>query len=94
MVILKKIGVLSLAKLSAIVSAIMGLIMGTIYACLAPFINSAEGMTESLIQFGWWTIIVFPILYGIMGFVGGIIGAGLYNLVSKWVGGIKLELVK
>jgi hypothetical protein len=33
-----------------------------------------------------------PLLYGAFGFVGGAIGALLYNLFAKWVGGFELEL--
>jgi hypothetical protein len=36
--------------------------------------------------------IMFPILYGVMGFLMGAIGAALYNLVAKWIGGLQLEL--
>ena len=32
------------------------------------------------------------ILYPVMGFIGGIIGAALYNLASRFVGGIELTL--
>ena len=31
-------------------------------------------------------------MYGLMGVVGGAIGAALYNLVAGWVGGIEVEL--
>ncbi len=31
------------------------------------------------------------ILYPLMGFIGGIIGAALYNMASRIVGGIKME---
>jgi uncharacterized membrane protein YdjX (TVP38/TMEM64 family) len=34
---------------------------------------------------------VFPILYGILGFILGLIMGGLYNLVAAMVGGIELE---
>ena len=33
-----------------------------------------------------------PVIYGVGGFVGGIISAAIYNLISGWVGGVKLEL--
>ncbi len=36
-------------------------------------------------------VVVFPILYIILGFVGGIIRAFVYNLCANWVGGIELE---
>ena len=34
---------------------------------------------------------VSPLLYGLMGFVGSLIGASLFNLAAGWVGGIELE---
>ena len=33
-----------------------------------------------------------PIVYGVMGFIAGAIGALIYNLMAKWVGGIQIEL--
>ena len=33
-----------------------------------------------------------PVLYGALGFIGGAIGALLYNLFAKWVGGFELEM--
>ncbi|MFM8912259.1 MAG: hypothetical protein ACKOE6_04970 [Flammeovirgaceae bacterium] len=42
--------------------------------------------------FGFLSIIIFPILYGGIGFVAGLIGAAIYNLIAGWVGGIKIEL--
>ena len=37
-------------------------------------------------------MIAIPIFYGIMGFIGGAIGAVIYNIAAGIVGGIKLEL--
>jgi hypothetical protein len=37
-------------------------------------------------------IIIFPIIYAVMGFVTGAIGALIYNLVAKWIGGIEVEV--
>jgi hypothetical protein len=28
----------------------------------------------------------------VMGFIGGVIGAAVYNLVARWIGGIELEV--
>jgi len=39
-------------------------------------------------------IIILPIMYGIFGFIGGAIGAWIYNLVAGWIGGIEIELEK
>ena len=34
--------------------------------------------------------IFLPIIYGIAGFIAGIISAFVYNLVAKWTGGLEL----
>jgi hypothetical protein len=36
--------------------------------------------------------IFMPIIYGVMGFIFGVIGAALYNLVARWIGGLELEV--
>jgi hypothetical protein len=33
-----------------------------------------------------------PVLYAVMGFVFGVIGAFIYNVIAKWVGGIEVEV--
>lgn len=33
-----------------------------------------------------------PIFYGVLGFIFGAIGAFLYNLMAKWMGGIEVRL--
>jgi hypothetical protein len=42
--------------------------------------------------FGVAFAIFMPLLYGAMGFVTGVIGALLYNLFARWVGGFELEM--
>jgi hypothetical protein len=35
---------------------------------------------------------LFPIFYGVLGFVFGALGAFVYNLIAKWLGGIEVEV--
>ena len=58
---------------------------------------AAAGTAETTvapIQFGWIGIIIFPIFYGVLGFLTGAVGAWVYNLLAKWIGGVELELTK
>ncbi len=88
---IKKIGVLSLAKIYAVITAIFGLIIGIIYAVVGTA-ASVSGEAGVLAALGIGSIIVMPIVYGIIGFISGAIGAWLYNLVANWIGGIELDL--
>jgi hypothetical protein len=41
---------------------------------------------------GIGAIIIFPILYGCIGFVATLVAAWLYNVVAGLVGGIEMEI--
>ena len=42
--------------------------------------------------FGLLMLIIIPIMYAGMGFIFGVIGAFIYNVVAMWIGGIEVEL--
>ena len=90
---IKSLGVLSVGKIMGILYAAMGLL-------IVPFflLFSALGVLagERASGFGLAAAIVvtffIPIFYGVIGFVGGVICAFLYNLVAERFGGIEIEL--
>jgi hypothetical protein len=41
---------------------------------------------------GLFAIVLFPILYFVIGCIGGLIFAVLYNLVAGWTGGVEMNL--
>lgn len=92
---LKKVGILSLAKIAGLFGVIYGLISGL----LLSFIYSKSELLASLgtqlpttvTTLGYKSIIVMPILNGIIYFIAGIILAFIYNLLASWIGGVKLE---
>lgn len=96
--VLKRIGVLSCGKVSGLLYGIMGLIIGafvTLFALLGAAIGAASsGSNEAWLGalFGVGAIIIFPIFYGVLGFIIGIISAALYNLVAGFAGGVEIEL--
>lgn len=96
--IVKSMGVFSLARIMGIIYAFFGFIVGlffSFFTLLGAFLGTTlEDFPESLVGviFGIGSVIFFPVLYGILGFIGGIITAGIYNLVAKWVGGLEIEL--
>jgi|SRR3989344_5094561 len=100
MVVVKRIGVWSVAKLEAVLMAIMGLIFGVIYFVMSLIIGAlglGNGDAASfglLAGLGVLGIIFLPIFYGLLGLVMGALSAWLYNVIAGWIGGIEIEFVK
>ena len=98
MLVIKKIDILSSAKLQAILMAITGLITGILQliasAIMASLLGGAGGTFGILGGFGLFTIILFPILAAILGFISGAVGALFYNLIAGWVGGVKMDITQ
>jgi hypothetical protein len=92
--VVRRVGPLSLAKVTGLLYALLGLIIG---ACISlfSFVGSSMGPKGSGAMgamFGVAAIIIFPIFYGILGFIMSLISAALYNLVAGWVGGVELDM--
>ncbi len=74
----------------------MGLVFGAVYliigliAGVLLFVLSLV-VPEQTAFGGVAALILSPLLYGVLGFIGGIIVAALYNLVAPLVGGIRVE---
>jgi hypothetical protein len=90
---IKRISPLQLGKMLALLYGIIGLVaipfllfMATMSAQLPP------EQRGPLMAMGAGAALFAPILYAMVGFVIGVIGAVIYNVVAKWVGGIEIEL--
>jgi len=100
MVKIKKVGILSFAKINALVMAAMGLIVAVIYLLIfLPFLMLASGAAKGVISIGLGVaipiaLIGIPVFYGIIGFIFGALGAWLYNIIAGWIGGLEMNLEK
>jgi hypothetical protein len=91
--IVKSVGVLSVAKIMGLVYACMGLIFAPLFLVMGMLGTMlGQDRTPFAGVFGVVFALLMPILYGLVGFIAGAIGALLYNLFSKLVGGFELEL--
>ena len=95
--VLKSVGVLSAAKIVGLMYAILGLIMGLMFAAVFAMVpmgdpGSSEMPTWLAPMFGTGAILIMPVFYGCMGFVGGAIAAVVYNGLSGMMGGLELKL--
>ena len=97
---IKRIAPLQTGKMLGALYACMGLIflpffaLAAVAGAFAPSSQQSAGAPAPALfagmMFGFG--IFMPIIYGVMGFVGGIIAAALYNLFARWIGGIEVEV--
>lgn len=93
-VCIKRIDLLSTATMMGVLYAIIGLIVGGFFTLMVILGVAAGGGDAALggLIGGVGSLIILPILYGAMGFIGGLLGAALYNFVATFAGGVKLDL--
>lgn len=93
--IVRRIAPLQLGKILGVLYGLLSLLFVP-FILLATMVPAFAGDREAdfALPLGLGFAIVFPFLYAAMGFVGGLLMAALYNVVSKWVGGVELELVE
>ncbi len=105
--VIKRVGVLSIAKIYSLVMAVLGLIFGLIYGIIFILFGAAmmarSGGVESgggagvvgaggTVLLGLLFMIGIPLFYGVLGFIIGPLGGFIYNAASKYIGGIELEI--
>ena len=81
--------------------AVVGLLQGIFYAVVGSVALSMPEVASQLgtdgasgLMLSWWALLIFPIANAIAGFLTGLIGAWIYNLLAKRVGGVHIELSK
>lgn len=79
----------------------LGKVLAVLYACLGlivvPFmllgvafgIGSHQG---SAVVGSVFLAVLFPVIYGVIGFVGGLIIGFIYNLAAGWTGGVEFTV--
>jgi hypothetical protein len=99
--VIRRLGVWSVARLYGAILAVMGLLIGACFALAATIGGMAGAMRNSDSGFasGAWgalfgvgAIIILPLFYGVLGVVTGAIAAALYNLFAGMLGGIEIEM--
>ena len=89
---LKRIKVFSYAKVQAVVMAFVGLIAGIAYSVGGAIYEAITSTLNSGTALAFFALIGMPLLFAVFGFLTGIIGAYLYNVASKWFGGIDINI--
>ena len=97
--VIRRVTPLSAAKIAGALYMVLGLIFGALFSLIAVI-----GSTASLANqdggpgaafgalFGIGAIVLFPIFYGAMGFIGAFLMALLYNALAGMVGGVEIDV--
>jgi hypothetical protein len=93
--VIKKVNPLSCAKVAAVIYAGIGLLIGGMFSLIAMAGGLASdttggGMFGMLVGAG--AIIIAPIVYACMGFIGTLIAAAIFNVAAGIVGGVEIEV--
>ena len=98
---LKRIDIMSFAKFQTILMAMIGVLVGVMVAFFGFIFQAFAGrfIEAGVSDFGMFgmglgmaALFILPLVYAVMGFIVGVIGGALFNLVCKISGGIKVEL--
>jgi hypothetical protein len=93
--VVRRIGPVSCAKIAGTLYTVLGLFIGACFSLAAmagAFASSDSNAAGIGTLIGAGSVLVFPILYGVLGFVMSLVAAWLYNLVAGMVGGIELDV--
>ncbi len=93
--VLKSIGVFSMAKMLGALYATIGFLIGLLFALLSVVgagISDSGSVGLLALVFGVGAVIILPVFYGVLGFIGGALLSALYNLIAGMAGGIELNL--
>jgi hypothetical protein len=94
---LRRIAPLQLGKMLAALYGLISLIfipfllLAGVVGAFAPNAGKTPGAAIT-ITIAIVMMIFVPIIYAIMGFLGGLLGAWLYNVIAARIGGIQLEV--
>jgi hypothetical protein len=71
---------------------VLGFLYGFIALIIAPFALLVALFAKDASGAHVVFAVCLPVLYGFVGFISGIIVTALYNLITKWTGGIEFEV--
>lgn len=94
MTVVKRVGLLSALKIGFVVFAGLGLIAGVFCSGIAPAgipfgPHAHMPLTGAL---SLLPLVLCPLLWGIFGGLFTVIGVLIFNLASRWVGGLEVEI--
>lgn len=85
-----KLGIMSIAKIQAIITGVLYFIMGVIATLVG--MKNPELIQQAGLQAGWGSVLTYTVTGVIAGFVLGAAVAYIYNILAPKIGGIQIEI--
>ncbi|HEY7826380.1 MAG TPA: hypothetical protein VIC00_06115 [Candidatus Acidoferrales bacterium] len=97
MKMVKRFDPLSVMRIAAICYGCLGIFEGAIFSVVFTLLPLSVREGTHLhrffpLIFGGLSIVFFPILFAVMGAIIGGLGAAVYNVSARFVGGIQVEV--
>jgi hypothetical protein len=95
---IRHVGPLSVGKILGVIYAGMGLLIGLFFAMISMVGAAAAAQQQGFaagfppVALGIAAIFFAPLFYGVLGFLGGLLTATLYNIAAGFIGGIEIDL--
>jgi hypothetical protein len=91
--IVRRIEPVSLARVTAIIYAFIGLVAALPAGCAMTLVGSLTDDVPAMFGgLGLVVVLIYPIAFGLMGLVGGLLTAIVYNFVAGRFGGVEIEV--
>lgn len=94
--IVKRVGVWSIARMYGSLLGAIGLLAGVVialFALVGAGLAANSGAPGGLgVIFGVGAVVFLPLCYGVIGILAGAVMAALYNLFAGMVGGVELDI--
>ena len=95
MSVVKRIGPGSAFKLGMVLYGILGFVAALFVELVLVARMNLTGATQpprNVFPFGPGALFVLPLIYALIGGIFAALGALLYNVASKWVGGLEVDI--
>jgi len=91
---IKKVNILSVAKIGACLGLIISLIpvLVGLFTFLGGLFFSSSNQDFSF-NLPFFLLFILPVIFAIAGFIKGLIFGFIYNLIAPHIGGVEMEIV-
>lgn len=89
---IRRVSIRSAFKLAMVLYGLIGFLVGLVLAVAASVEVPPGTEPNMLTRLGFWSIAVFPAVYGLAGGFTAAIAVALYNMGASLVGGLRLDV--